>query len=87
MAPPATVRLVVAGQLDAVAERALGRPLQVDVEREADGVAGLRIAARLERALLPAERVDADLCRARLAAEVRVECRLDPGLADLVPAA
>ena len=48
---------------------------------------GTRLALRLERALRAAERVDADLRLARLAAEVLVELRLDAGLPHLVAGA
>ena len=66
MAPPlASTDLFSWASCDAVAERPLGRALQLDVEREADGVARLRVAARLDGALRAAERVDADLRRAR----------------------
>ena len=48
------------------------------------GCAGRRVRERAQR---PAERVDAELSGARLAAEIRVECSLDAGLADLLAAA
>ena len=88
IAPPFACPLVVlVGELDAVAERPLGGPLEADVERQADGVARLRRSPLREGALRPPERVDAELRRARAAAQVRVERRLDAGLADLVAAA
>ena len=77
-------RLVLLRDLDALADRPLGGPLQLDVERQPDRVAGLRLLAVLRRAERSAERVDADLRGAGAASEVAVESGLDAGLADLV---
>ena len=80
------VLLVVLRERDALADRALGGALELDVEREPHRRAGPCVAPDLERPLRAAERVDADLGRARDAAQVPVERRLDAGLADLVAA-
>ena len=79
--------LVLDRALDPERERLLGRALEVDVDRQPDVVARRRELLRLDRALRPAERVDADLRCAGRAAQVGVEGRLDPRLADLVAGA
>ena len=71
-------------EVDPVAERLLGRTLQPDVERQLERVARPGLAAELEVAHLVPERVDAYLGPAVFAAEIGVERRLDPGLADPV---
>ncbi len=78
------VGLVLPGGGDPVPERALGGPLEPDVDGQPHRVPGPRLALRLERPLRAAERVDPDLRLAGLAAEELVELRLDAGLADLV---
>ena len=72
---------------DAVGDRLLRRPLQPDVEREPDGVARHPELLHLERALRPAERVDAELRPPRRAAEVLVERRFHARLTDTVAGA
>ena len=79
--------VVLVGELDALAERALSRLLQADVERQPDVVARHRGPARLEAPERLAERVDAELVHPGRPAQPAVVGRLDPGLADLLAAA
>src|SRR5262249_4988711 len=67
-----------------VAQRLLGRALQLDVDRELDRVAWQEAPAREEAAARHPERVDADLGSARPSAQELVEGGLDTRLADLV---
>ena len=76
--------LVLVGKVDPVLERPLRRPLEADVEREADVVPRLGRPPLDHVAHDAPERVDAELRRARLAAQVGVERRLDARLADLL---
>ena len=86
IAPPSAAQpsFVAAGELDPVVERVLRRALELDVDRQPDGVAGLRRLRLAKLARRPAARVDGHLRRARDAVEVLVERRLDAGLADPV---
>ena len=59
-------------EADPVAERALGCALDVDVDREPQGVAGARQHLRLDRARRPPARVDRQLRRAVVPAEIEV---------------
>src|SRR5581483_12224614 len=70
------------GELNAVLEPVLRCELEARVERQADGLPGLR--RRHERPCAPrvAERVDAYSRRAGDSLQVRVERGLDAGLAD-----
>ena len=88
-APVRVEGVVVRAVLDPVSERPLGRALEADVERQADVVARLRRPALggPALALWNPHRVDPQLGRPCLAAEIGVERRLDTGLADLLAAA
>ena len=66
-------------------ERALGRALEADVDREPHCVPGARLPLRLEQALRSAERVDANLRLARLTAEVLVDFASTPAFPTLSP--
>ena len=79
--------VVLVREVDPVLQRLLGGPLERHVEREPERVAGRRLLPRLDRAHLPAERVDADLREPGTPAQVRVVGRLDPRLADAVAGA
>src|SRR4029077_18681367 len=70
--------------LDPEPERLLCRLLEIDVDRKPNLQAGSGLLLRRQRALRLTERVDRDLGRACFATQVRVECRLDSGLPDLV---
>ena len=76
---------VEARLVDPIEDRALGRPLQVDVECQPDRLAGHRRPLRQHLAVGPPERVDAQLLQPRPPAQVRVVSRFEPGLTDLVP--
>ena len=78
------VLLVLVGEADARLECPFGRALQVDVERQADRLAGLRRALEDEPARPVAERVHRPLRQTVASAQVRVVGRLEPGLADHV---
>ena len=69
-----------------VAERRLGRLLQVEVDAQHQRVAGDRLFL-VEHAQLAAERVDLDLLAAVHAAQVRLPRLLEPRLADHVAGA
>src|SRR5262249_55534599 len=64
--------------------RLLRRALELRVDRELERVAGDRLRLRNDDALLTSERVDGQLRRPVLAAEVRVVRGLDARLPDLV---
>jgi hypothetical protein len=76
--------LVQVGLVDPVANRLLGRALQLRVDRQLDRLALERQALRHQLAARTAQRVDTQLREARMPAQVGVVACLDAGLADLV---
>ena len=86
IAPPADVVLLVRPrERDALADRPLGGALHAHVDRQPDGRSGLGVPPDLERALGPAERVDADLGGARGAARYSSNVASTPDLPILSP--
>ena len=71
-------------QMDPVGERALGRALQADVERQPQRLTGLRQHLEGGRGLRTSARVDCPLRLAVAPTQVGVVARFDPGLADRV---
>ena len=75
---------VLVSEPDPVRERALGRLLEPEVERELKPVARKRLLPRDDRADDPAPGVDAELVEAGVTAEIQVVRRFDPRLPDRV---
>ena len=71
-------------QLDPVLDRPLGGLLELEVDRQTQGVARLRLLPRLEDAARAPARVDAQLRQAGLPAQVAVVDALDSSLADAI---